>query len=319
LLLTHTRRALLGAPDELDLARNRDARDITTAQPMLRWRLSGADSIVLSGSFSQVSYRINDEKDSEQSGAQLAYIRKISKIDRIELVAQQHSVKFDGAPDANYDYQSVGALYTVQLNHFGYSLQVGENRAIPDSDEESYSHPSYDVEATYNSGINTIKLVANQIITDSSMGDGNRQSIGDQNISASSVGIDIINLRTLEFSWSSTGLCDQCIVGVNTVKHTEDYEVLTEDGDERSIGASFSYKLTRAADIHFDISRLKRVFSDEGTRADYTANRGRISYEYSFINQLKFKIYTQLEQRDSAGSTQNYDERVSGLNISYSF
>ena len=319
LLITHSRRSLLNTPDAIDSTRNRDERDIITAQPKFTWRATDADSLILSGSVSDISYRTNDSKDSTQTGGQFIWSRNITRVDQLQLSVNGSKTEFDNFPASDYEYQSIALQYSAQLSHLSYSIRAGQNRAIRDDSEDDYSNPSYTFVGTYTSGVNTFKLVASQLITDSSRGNGNRQSLSDSDNEAINVGIDLINIRELEVSWSTSALCERCLVNVNASTTESDYQSLPEDSDESSVGAGISYKLTRAASLRLDVGRHKRSFADESARGDYTADRGNISFNYAFVNDVSLKVYMQAEKRDSSGTSQNYDENIAGISLSYRF
>ncbi|RYE12869.1 MAG: hypothetical protein EOP45_22145, partial [Sphingobacteriaceae bacterium] len=152
-----------------------------------------------------------------------------------------------------------------------YSIHVGQNRAIRDDEQEDYSNPSYTFLSTYTSGLNTFKVIASQRITDSSRGNGNRLSLGNSSGEASNVGIDLINMRELELSWSTSALCERCLVNISGTTSENDYQMLPEDSDETSVSAGISYKFTRAASVHIDAGQHKRSFEGNSLRGDYTA------------------------------------------------
>lgn len=143
LLISHSRRSLLNTPDAIDTTRNRDERDIITAEPKFTWRATDADSLILSGSVSDISYRTDDSKDSTQTGGQFVWSRSITRVDQLQLAVNGSKTKFDNFPASDYEYQSVAIQYSAQLSHLTYSIRAGQNRAIRDDSEKDYSNPSY--------------------------------------------------------------------------------------------------------------------------------------------------------------------------------
>jgi hypothetical protein len=241
------------------------------------------------------------------------------------VLVQKSATKFEMAPLANYDYESASAIYSVQLSRLSYTLQAGQNRAIPALAQESYSRPSYNFEAIYARGDNQFSLLASQEITDSSAGNGNRSALTDVGRASVGVGLDIINLRSVELAWQGKIFCQDCSAGINAAETTEDYQALDEDGREQIIGTNFGYKFSNAASFSVRVDYRKRLFFDSNARGDFSANRARFNYYYNFSSELGTNLYVQSEKRKALGLDQNlgtqkdYDENIIGLGLSYRF
>jgi hypothetical protein len=325
LLLSHSRQSLLTAPDAVDLVSNRDERDIVKAQPMLKLRLGNADSFFLKGSIAKVDYSEIETKNSERTGGELGWERGLNKTDKLLILLQKSTTKFEAFPLANYGYESATAIYSVQLSRLSYTLQAGQNRATREQSVKSYARPSYNLEASYTYGDSQFSLAASQEITDSSSGNGNRTALTEVGRSSAGVGLDIINLRSVELAWQGKILCQDCTVSVNAIETLEDYQELDEDGKEQMLGANFGYRFSNAASINVRIDHRKRLFFDSNSRGDFSANRARINYSYNFSTEFGASLYAQSEKRKALGFSQNlstnrdYDENIIGLGLSYRF
>ena len=319
LLLSHTRNSLLNSPDAIDTNKNRDERTLLAAEPSYKLQLRNANLIMLKASIMESSYRDDDSKKAQRSGLNLAWERGITKVDRIQLIAQHSKTKFDAAPESDYQYESISLLYAVTLNSLQYLVKVGQNRATPEGSVDSISHPSYQAEVNYKSGNNIIRLSSEKRIEDTSF--GRNRSAGSSNIlDAKSVGLDLINMQTSEISWTTQALCERCQFMLRATKNKEEFNSLTANSnDDQGVGLRFSYRFSRAATISLDGSRHERSFSGAGSQEDFDVVQSRIAFDYVLLNDLKLGAYLKREDRSSGNLLKNYDENITGLSISYSF
>ncbi len=322
LTLGHSRIAMLDSPEAIDLARNRDTQEIITIAPAVKTNFSAADSFMVMGTYSDVSYKKEQQKQSEQQGLQMAWIHGVSKTDTIQLTAQYAETTFEFVPQADYQLQSASAQYSVSLKRLNYTLQAGYNRAESKISAEDFSSPTYNIEASYISGTHTFALVLAESITDSSMGGGSSSFGGLGNTSgapAKGVGIDLINVRKTNFSWATSAFCERCNFGLNATHLAQDYKELNEDGDEYSAGTHFKYNFTRTVSIDFSYTHRERNFSAEGDRTDFTSEDVKLGLNYAITRGLQLELYANQEKRKSVLDVQNYQENIIGLNLSYHF
>ena len=322
LTVNHSRVAMLNSPEALDLARNRDTQEIITVAPALKTHFGAADSIVLMGSYTDISYKKERQKKSEQQGLQVAWVHGVSKTDTVQLTAQHIQATFEFVPQADYQLQNLSAQYSVTLKRLNYTVQAGYNNAKSKISAEDFGSPSYNIEAAYISGTHTFALSLSESITDSSMG-GRNSSISDignnGGVPAKGVGVDLINLREANASWRTSAICERCDIGINLSQSTKDYQNLSEDGDEYGAGASFKYSLTRAASIDFSYSHRELEFSAEGYRTGFKSNDVKVGLNYAITREVQLKLYASQEERISVLAVQNYEENIVGLNLSYHF
>lgn len=319
LVVSHDRRAMLDRPDAIDLTSNRDTREIFGVAPSAKMRVSAADAIVLMGSYANISYSDDEQRQSEQKGAQLAWMHGISKTDQLQVAVQQLETSFEHAPLADYELQVISAEYRVVLKRLQYSVRVGYNKALPEAGDD-FDSPSYLIESSFNSGINTFSFSLSQTITDSSsMGgassmDGFNPGAG---VSAKGVGLDLINLRNMTLGWSTTAICENCTFGINASHMKQDYNSLKEDGDEYGASASFGYQFSRASAIKLTAGHRERKFSATGSRTGFDSDHAKISFAHDLSKGFQLELYVQQEKRSSRAEWQNYKENIAGLKISY--
>jgi hypothetical protein len=322
LTINHSRTAMLNSPEALDFASNRDTQELITIAPAVKTHFSAADSFVVMGTYTDVSYKIEQQKKSEQQGLQVAWIHGVSKTDTLQFTAQHTETTFEFVPQADYQLQNLSAQYSVTLKRFNYSIQAGYNRAESKISTEDFASPSYNIQASYISGTHTFALSLAESITDSSMGGGN-SSIGSVGSSsgapAKGVGIDLINVRKANVSWRTSALCERCDFGINISQSKQDYKELSEDGDEYGAGANFQYSLTRAASVDVSYSHRERKFSAEGERTGFKSDDAKVGLNYAITRGLQLELYANQEKRTSVMDVQNYQENIVGLNLSYHF
>jgi len=319
LALSHSRRSLYNSPDTIELVSNRDEREIISAHPMAKWKLNDADRLILSANFSNVSYRMDDTKDSTVKGATLAWELNLSKADTLVFSAQQNEINFDSAPDLDYKRQSISGRYAVKLRDLDYSISLGANRVKTETGEGEIARPSFDILASYVNGFDTFKFVASRKITDTSMGNGNQMGVGAGANPAGGEGVDIIDYSNAELAWVTTAVCERCRVNLNAFGIKQDYQKTPQSHTERGIGAGFDYHFSKALTADVQLSRSKRVFEPGSNHNDYEMTRASVELSYRFQNDLEVKLYREQQKRDANVFTDTYNEHITGLALSYVF
>jgi len=322
LLLQHSRQSMLDTPDAIDLTNNRDTQEIFTISPAAKTHLSAADSLMIMGSYTDVSYKEDDQKKLEQKSVRLAWIHGISKTDTVQVFAQQMDASFENSPQANYQLQAASVQYQVTLKRFSYQLQAGYNKAITEVTDKDFSAPSYAIDSAYKSGAHNFTLSLSQSITDTSLGGGSQSDFNMTNgvgLTAKGVGLDLINLRSANIGWTTTALCERCSFGLRANTMRQDYQQLDEDGQESSVGAHIKYNLSRALSLSVSADHRKREFAAETTRSGFDSDDITLLVNYEISKGLNLKVYVEQEKRKSDDVTQAYTENLTGLNLSYQF
>lgn len=323
LLVSHTRSAMLNTPEALDFATNRDNQEVITISPSAKTQLSAADSLVLTGTYSDVSFKEDKQKKSEQKGLQFAWMHGVSKTDDVKIAVQQTNTEFEFSPQSDYRLQSASAQYAVALKRFSYSLQVGYNSAFVKFSDEDFSSPTYNIESSYTSGAHIFLLSLSKAITNSSLGMGGQPLSGEYGNATGTpskgVGIDLIDVRGANLSWSTSAICERCNLGVTASQSTQDYKDLMEDSDEFGISANLGYRFTRTTSVNLSVNHQEQRFADGGAREGFNSENSKIEFNYAVTNDLQLKLYALQERRTSASDKQNYEENIIGLNISYHF
>lgn len=316
----HSRRSVMREPDSVDLLSNTDEREIIAVVPTLRAALTSVDSLLLRGSYAQIDYRFNELKNSEAKGAALIWQRRLTAVDTFEVSVQRTEIEFESVPGADYEYTSILMAYAASLRQLSYKVSGGYNRSSRDNGSE-YSGPALSAEASYTTGLNTFRILADQRITDTSRGDGNREelSIDFGSRTSGGVGIDQIELRSLEVRWDNQALCERCDFYLSLRAREKDYFILEEDNVEVGYGAGLSYRLSPAARISLTASRRDQQFKHDVQRNEYTLDTVRAGYYYRFANNINVGVFGEQRERKTEDGLTDYQEALAGLSISYHF
>lgn len=320
LLITHTRKTLLSSPDKVALTNNQDERDILTVSPTLRAKISKSDKLFVSGIATRISYLENEILDSSRSGVTVGWAHGISSIQSFRFTAQQTDVEFDNFVGSDYKYKNATLIYATQLRNLSYSLQLGHNKSEPELGEE-YSSPTYGITLGYKNGLHEITLDSTQMITDSSQGGGNSDSI---NESPNSDGgrpeqVDQIERLNTELRWSTFVLCENCNISISVYQRDEDYLSLDQSAKSRGASAGFNYRFSKAATFSLNTSKNRAGYTGAAIGRDYNLRLSAIEYAYKFINGIGLKLFVQQEKRTSDLIDQRYKENYFGGGLDYTF
>jgi len=320
LLITHTRKTLLSSPDDLALKSNEDEREIFSISPTLRTKIGRRDRVFLTGTATDIRFLKNDKLDSSRKGGTLGWTHGISSIQSLMVNLQKTDVEFDHFIAANYTYKSATLLYSAELRHLSYEITLGQNKSETASGEQ-FSSPTYGISVNYTNGFNAISLSSNKIITDSSQGGANANSInGLPNSDGSrSDQVDQIERLNSELQWSTSAVCEKCSLAFSIFQRDEDY--LTLDQSAKSLGrsASLHYRLSSASALSINTSKSSSTFTGFTLGRDYNIRLSRVEYTYAFINGLGLKLFAQQEKRTSDVFEQRYRENYFGGGLDYTF
>lgn len=316
--LRHSRRTLLREPDQVSLTDNLDARDIYTAIPRARLRLTDSDTLSLSGDFTKIHYRHNPERDSERQGATLELARLLSKTSSLMLLGQQLDIEFEQMPQMDYRYENAAIVYSAQLRQLTYSLQVGYNQT-DNQFSGAESAPSYQINLGYESGTNQLTFQGARQITDSSIGDGN---VGDfTNMPGGDGRADIRQMERTStlLRWDTALICESCSAYLSFSRAYDDYLDDEQSAELRTVVAGFSYQFSRVARLNLRAEQSLREFSDPVLGQDYDLNRFSAEFRYDFIGHLGLSLLATREDRSGKAAINNYVENYVGLSLSYQF
>ncbi len=318
LQLKHSRHTLLSAPDDINITTNQDEREIVSIIPRVKKRISAADMLLASVDFTQIDFTKNELNNSKRTTAALSWLRRASKVSSINLQAQQSDINFDNFDSADYRYTNAVVVYSTQLRNLSYSLAVGYNRSERDSGD-NYGSPTYAVSTGYKTALHSFKLMSSKAITDSSMGNGNIQGVNQNPINDGSFKVDQIDRINTELSWGTQILCIKCTLGFSLHQNRDDYLLLADEGRQEGGSASFAYAFSENIKASYRASDMKQRFVGSLIGRDYDYKTQRLDLGIGFAESFNFRIFMEIEDRDSDDNDRTYNEEFVGAAISYSF
>lgn len=318
--LEHSRRMLLQSPESVTLLENLQEREMFSAQPIIRKRLSGADRIFLQGQAAKVRFiGADNSQDSTRNGATLGWAHAISKTSAMMFSSQQMDVSFEQQPDADYRMVNTALSYQVQLRKLNYSVQAGYNEISPEIGEKQGA-PSYSLNLGYASGYHIFSASADRQITDSSFGNGNLNN--DNQIPGSdglSQNLGKIDRRNIALDFSTDAICMRCTFSLGASVVDDDYLERDEQARNTYMRSTFSYSLSSAATltVRADQSKYDQDIAQENRK--YTTDYLALEYAYRFNNGFDIRLFSRKEERDGEGSMNNYTESIYGAGLEYVF
>jgi hypothetical protein len=318
LLIKHSRRILLQEPDQLQLTNNLDERDITSIIPTLRASLGEVDILSLSADYTDVHYAKNELRDSSRSGGSLRWMHWFSNVDTLQLVGQRIDIEFDAQPQADYTYQNTFLAYTTNLRALTYSLQAGYNHSENEIQGE-FDAPSYAVNMEYEKGTHKLNLLVTQQITDSSLGDGNSNSVDTIPGSDGAKQIQRLERMLVETRWTSSVLCVRCSIYLMFRNMDDDYITINESATQTTAGMGFSYQFSRAMQLALGAENSRRKFEENIISNSYEVNRVRMNVTYKVSNHLQVEMIGWQEDREKSEAREGYTENYIGMSLAYHF
>ncbi|QEY17304.1 hypothetical protein D0C16_15735 [Cellvibrio sp. KY-GH-1] len=318
LQLKHSRHTLLSAPDEINVTTNQDEREIVSVIPRVKKRISAADMVLASADFTQIDFTKNELNNSKRTTAALSWIRRASKVSNINLQAQQSDIKFDNFDSADYRYTNAVVVYSTQLRNLSYSLAVGYNRSERDSGD-NYGSPTYAFSTSYKTPLHSFKLMSSKAITDSSMGNGNVRGVNQNPDNDGAFKVDQIERVNTEVSWGTQALCIKCTLSLSLHQNKDDYLLLPDEGRQEGGSASFTYSFTEDIKASYKASDLRQRFVGSLIGRDYDYKTQRLELAIGIVESFSFRVFMELEDRDSDDNDRTYNEEFVGAALSYAF
>lgn len=318
--LAHSRHMLLRSPEEVGLLENQQEREITSAQPIIRKRISGADRIFLQGQTTSVRFLGEDNnQDSTRNGATLGWAHAISKTSGMMLTSHYIDVNFDQQPSSDYRLVNTAFAYKVQLRKLNYSVQVGHNEISPKTGDKE-SAPSYNLGIGYVAGYHFFSAFIERQITDSSFGNGNLNSNNQLPVSDGlSQDLGKIDRRNAALDFRTDSICARCVFSVGISLTDDDYLERNEQSRTTYIRSAFNYSLSKASSLSLRADQSTVDRDIEQINNQYTTDFISLEYLYRFTNGFDLRLFARNEQRNGEGSMGKYEENIMGAGLKYLF
>lgn len=314
----HTRKGVLGDPEQLDLLRNYDEREIVSLYPGVKYFVTPVDMIFGYGIYTHTNYRRDHARDAKQEGASVGWTHKLSAIDSFSANVSSTEVTFPAAKDRDYRQDNAMLSYTSVLRNLRYTLGVGYNKSTSDVTED-YSSPTYQVDISYTDDASGVRLFADRMITNTSMGDGHRfdaANIDRGDVSSSE--IDQMDRKNIDVEVYSNLLCAVCTVSVRLGWKNDDYLALPDKNTQTSASLGFTYKLSSRTNATLQFGKRKQKFSTDN-RSSFHVDRYTFMVVRDFQSDISVRLYMEQEKRNSDDVSRTYDELASGIGARFKF
>lgn len=318
LQLKHSRRTLLSSPDEVNITTNQDDREMVSAIPRIKKKISNADLITASADYTKINFTKNELNNSDRVTGTLSWLREISKISNLSLQADQTEVSFDNFDFADYRYSNYFLMYSVALRRLSYSLAAGYNQSERDSGQ-SYSSPTYTANISYQTAYHTFQITSNRAITDTSMGGRNLPSVNLNPTNDGAFNVDQIERTSTELSWVTQVLCLKCTLGFSLHANNDKYLVLSDSSRQTGGAVNFTYSPSDKTNLSYRYSDMEQEFNGSLIGRDYRYKTQLLEFDVSVSRGAKFTIFYQREDRDSDANYRVYKEDFVGAAVSYVF
>ena len=319
LLIEHSRQTLLNKPNSLDLTTNQEEREVLAVTPKLNWRFAPADTLYVQGNFSDISYLENELNDSTRSGGTLGLLHKITEVDSLGLNVNSTKVDFEFFPEFNYTLRSAFLTYSVNLRQLSYNLKAGVSESETEA-EEKYKNPTYLASLSYKSGVNTFEFNIARELTDTSFGGGNRNTTSGTNTSDG--GIDLtsqINRKRIDARWSTTGTCVRCTLTASIFETRDEYLSIDRSAKETGVNVVADYVLSTASNLSLSFTQSDNHLPGEFLGENYKRKISAIEYTYRIGKSFSVKASFSDEKRTDNNLLLSYREKLTGINLGYSF
>ncbi len=318
ILFSHSQRTLIANPNQLDYTSNLDERSILAVAPSVRANLNSTNSIVLTGNYSDISFKDSELRNSTRKSGNLLMNHAMSKLSELSVVADYSAVDFDHFPSVNYKLVKALLGYSAHLSRLRYSLGLGYNQSKSDT-KSDFGSPSYDGSLSYTTSLNNVSLAFNKAITDSSFGNGNHDQVSQDTESDTSTQVDQIDRSYLQFSWKTSSICGRCDFGINLKTTRDKYIGISEMSNMRGGGIHFGYRLSRPLFVRASYNISKTDYQLNIFGKDFSNKSALVSINYAFSQGIDLDVIGRRQKRDSASGGQSYAENYYGVNISVNF
>lgn len=320
---SHRRKDVLRDSALSDIRENRDERDITEIAPTFILRMSPVDTLEARLNYGLVVYREADQLDNERYGGNVAWRHVFSPVDFGMVTLASNEIDFDSNLQSDYRLDALSASYSAQLARLSYTLRGGYNRAVRDRGDD-VTGPLINVNVVYNDGVSRWHAMFDSTITDSSIGDGNRDIFDQIDQSDTTLGdVDIIKKTRAEAGVSRALFCSSCQVSGVVFYDREDYDQEPRDNDEYGASLALSYRLSQSSDVSARYRyRDVRFSGTNNLRSDYDQHELLFDYTYRVTEDLRVIAFAGVADRSGSNDglfSQDYTENRVGVRMNYQF
>lgn len=318
--LSHSRRMLLRSPSDVALLQNLREREIISAQPILRTRISAADWIYVRGRAENVRFIGEDNnQDSKRNGGSIGWAHAISKTSAINLGGHYTDISFDQLSELDYSLAGVNLAYTVKLRNLDYVVDIGYNETSPEIGEKEGA-PTYNFRLGYDTGYHLFEAYAGRQITDTSFGSGNLVRPGEiPGADGFSPDLGQIDRKTVGLTFSTKVICARCTFTLGASLTDDDYLERENDLRNTYYRSRFAYSISNASRISLQLDRAEYNQERELLSVDYEVNYLSLEFIHTFVNGFDIRLFGRTEERTGEQVENNYKENIVGVGLGFVF
>jgi predicted porin len=304
---------------QVDILSNREKRTIISTGPVFSARLSGVDTLQLSGRFTTTELEDSDQSENDRTSARADWIHKLSPTHSLSAGVEYAETDFDLNTLADIENNSAYLSFSSELSSSRLRIKAGYNESKRDS-QDDVSGPLLEASVEYNPANQQISFVVVNLITDSTIGLGTNPTLIDENINSNDSSfndVDIVERVYSELRYINNAVCNVCTFSGTVIYDKQDFDVQLRDESSVSIELGAMYRFSSTLNAGLYLGRQSIDFEDVNREDDL--DRIRIRVEYSATNLLT--LYSQLlfEERQSTDNNADYDESAAVIGLRYRF
>lgn len=314
--LENSRRNSIVDRGAADIESNREDRSITNAGVELILRPSGVDRLSSQLFYNDIKYENSDDLDSDRAGAQLSWIRNLTRVDTLALHLTYQEASYEANVD-DTDYQMATLEYGVELARLSYSVEAGYNESRRDSGDNSGGYFSANV--LYDNNVISYSIRVLQELTDTSSGNNNDSIIGGGDFNSNSEDVNIFERLSAALEYTSLNLCPQCTFEASLSYEEEDYDENVLDVEEYNLSVFLGYNLTRLLTLGVNAAYQELFFELGSGSEDYNNIFYGLDLTQRITEEFSVNYFLTFEDRDYDGLGADYDDLRGGVTVEYQF
>jgi hypothetical protein len=297
-------------------ANNQDQRSVITAGLDGFLNFSAVDSLVLSPRYVDVSFKDNEQSDSQREEFTARWSHRLRTVSSLDLSATYADATFDD-PQNDYDTTSVMLSYHTTLSHLTYQIGLGVNQISRDQGDDvdgSMARMSVDYRNENNQSFGAAFV---HQLTDSSLGlSGVGLSTPNLNPNDSNFDqVDIVEIDQIDMHLiNPINTTSQVSLGVGYTK--SNYQDTPRDENLWYARAGYAYTMNSRWSVDFSAAYENTEVIDAPQREyDDTTFEIGTSYHPSRPVEVRFSIGQ--EKRTSDAPTDEYEDVYAAIHFKY--
>lgn len=304
---------------DADIINNREKRTIVSTGPVFGLRLSGVDTVQLSGRYTTTELEDSSQGDNERASGRIDWIHDLSSTHKLSAGLEYANTDFDQNLLPDIKNSSTYISYSSVLSNSRFRIKTGYNESKRDS-MDTVSGPLVEASFEYNPAGQKISFIAVNLITDSTTGLGNNPGLINDSINVDDANfntIDVVERLFSELRYTNEALCNSCSISATITYDDQDFDMQPRDEVSLDVGVDAQYRHSSTINTGLSLNRESIDFNDSNRSDDI--NTVRIRAEYLASRAITLYAWLSTEERQSTNSGSEYDELSGAIGIRYRF